>query len=396
MQTQYLKTSFCTTLFTVCVGFPKVLHDSLVLCRPVFWLRNSPERPRGVVRGLPRSFAVLRLGLYNPRAGHDRRDGFISPGEMTMMFPNHWRFHQLEIGDGFFLLKIIWRLQQIRHVRIWEGFKLPLLLGKKEPTSLHQQQTLGAWQPPNPEGDASVVQSCYRPWHSSVSSARCGDGGQKVGITTESPCVSFLHTRRYVSNVYQDMEGGKPHHFCCDDIQWIYGVFFCITPFMSKLNKGSRIDHQNIPTNPVGILQTNGFIPWSHVTSCNHIPTPSTPSPPPGDPKHGSSSSDRHHRNGRRRGRGRRRDPLRGLHSGQTEATLQTNFTDPADLQVTIQSRCRPHTCGDLCVQTIGKGNQSKNKATRTTKLPFRGGKRGFLLGGLGLEKVISVCQHLR
>ena len=157
---------------------------------------------------------------------------------------------------------------------------------------------------------------------------------------------------------------------------------------MSKLNKGSRIDHQNMPTNPVGILQTNGFIPWSHVTSCNHIP----PSPPPEDPKHGSSSS---HRNGRHRGRGRRRDPLRRLHSGQTEATLQTNFTDPADLQVTIQSRCRPHTCGNLCVKTAGKRNPSEKKATRTTKVPFLcGGKRGFLLGGWGLEKV-SVCASI-
>lgn len=71
--------------------------------------------PRGVVRGLPRSFAVLRLCLWhhNPHAIVDWRDGFISPcwrwnckndvSESSKIAPTrNWRW--------FFSLNITWRI----------------------------------------------------------------------------------------------------------------------------------------------------------------------------------------------------------------------------------------------------------------------------------------------
>lgn len=89
-----------------------VLHDSL---------------PRGVVRGLPRSFAVLRLCLWhhNPHAIVDslieEMDSFHREGEIgkkKMMFLNHRRLHQLEIGDGFFRYTSRGGHSKLRYVKI--------------------------------------------------------------------------------------------------------------------------------------------------------------------------------------------------------------------------------------------------------------------------------------
>lgn len=150
--------------------------------------------PRGVVRGLPRSFAVLRLCLshHNPHAIVDWRDGFISPcrwngkndvSESSKIAPTrNWRW--------FFQLYITWTLQQIKVCKNLGRLQTSSLFRWKN-TSLHYQPTSGGEQPPSPEGDASVVQSCCRPWHSSVSSARCK--GKSKGVNSRGGWWAYNH-----------------------------------------------------------------------------------------------------------------------------------------------------------------------------------------------------------
>lgn len=137
MQTQYLQTSFCTTL-TVCVGFVILSSCTTPWCF---------VGPRGVVRGLPRSFAVLRLCLWhhNPHAIVDWRDGFISPcwrwnckndvSESSKIAPTrNWRW--------FFSLNITWRSQQITVCKNLERLQTSSLFRWKN-TLLHYQPTPG-------------------------------------------------------------------------------------------------------------------------------------------------------------------------------------------------------------------------------------------------------------
>lgn len=104
-------------------------------------------------------------------------------------------------------------------------------------TSLHYQPTPGVEQPPSREGDASVVQSCYPPWHSSVSSARWKGKSKGVNsrgtlavdehiiITTAFACASFLAYSSICFKCVPRHGKWRTHHFCCNDVQWIYDVF---------------------------------------------------------------------------------------------------------------------------------------------------------------------------
>lgn len=74
----------------------------------------------------------------------------------------------------------------------------------------------------------------------------------------------FLHTPRYVSNVYQDMESGEHTIFVVMMFNELT-MFFCITSLMSKLNKG--IDHLSFH----GGDASNQWVHPGHLTSCDHI-----------------------------------------------------------------------------------------------------------------------------
>ena len=91
MQTQYLQTSFCTTL-TVCVGF-------VILSCTTPYLEVSSEG----CRARSRCWGCA-CGITTPMPSLDslieEMDSFHREGEIAkMMFLNR-RLHQLEIGDG--------------------------------------------------------------------------------------------------------------------------------------------------------------------------------------------------------------------------------------------------------------------------------------------------------